>query len=147
MKKTLSLAVTVLYRDFSDFCESILQESGLSKGLLFFLLYIGKHPGCTHGEVSAYLGSDNGHTTRCVNRMIEGGFVRRDASALDRRVRRLWLTPQGAKTFHRCYNLFLQWDRERFGNVPEKTKTQARLALAALLEESGCFPQLSSESP
>lgn len=79
--------------------------------------------------------------------MIEGGFVRRDASALDRRVRRLWLTPQGEKTFHRCYNLFLQWDRERFGNVPEKTKTQARLALAALLEESGCFPQLSSESP
>lgn len=40
MKKTLSLAVTVLYRDFSDFCESILQESGLSKGLLFFLLIL-----------------------------------------------------------------------------------------------------------
>lgn len=147
MEKTLSLAVTVLYRDFSDFCEGILQESGLSKGLLFFLLYIGKHPGCTHGELSACLNSDNGHTTRCVNRMIQGGFVRRDSSALDRRVRRLWLTPRGEETFRRCHSLFLQWDRERFGCVPEQTKIQARLALTALLEESGCFPLLSKTIP
>ena len=45
--KTLSYYSTIFYRSFAAFTGEQLQAVGLNFGLLFFVIYVGKHPGCS----------------------------------------------------------------------------------------------------
>lgn len=142
MEETLSFLITVFYKDFARFCGQRLQQSGLSRGLLFFLLYIGKQPGCSPGKMSESLGTDNGHTTRSVDRLVEKGFVAKARRPEDRRGWSLTLTERGEDAYRLCHELFDEWDRERFGKLPAQVRTEAMSALQQLLEQSGMSPFL-----
>ena len=50
-QKTLSFYIAMMYRNFSSFTSKKLQEAGLNFGLLFFIIYIGKHPGCSPSQL------------------------------------------------------------------------------------------------
>lgn len=142
LEETLAFLITVFYKDFARYCGQRLQQAGLSRGLLFFLLYIGKDPGCAPGRLSEALDSDNGHTTRSVAKLVERGFVKKERSSSDKRAWSLTLTPQGREAYRLCHELFSQWDRERFGGLPEEAKTAVRDALRSLLDQSGMSPFL-----
>ena len=47
MFDTFAYLITSLRKDFTEFCNEKLQEMGLTQGLLFFILYAGKHPQCS----------------------------------------------------------------------------------------------------
>lgn len=64
MEQTLAFDINLLRGDFIQFCAQRLKELGLSQGLLYFLLYVGRHPGCSAGELASVIGADSGHTTR-----------------------------------------------------------------------------------
>ncbi|WP_071428904.1 bilirubin utilization transcriptional regulator BilQ [Angelakisella massiliensis] len=131
MQHTLSYHIICLQKDFVRFCNTRLGEMGLSRGLLFFLIYIGKHPGCSHTALSRALGMDTGHTTRSIAKLVETGFAIREPNPSDRRGLVLHLTPKGEETFHKIYELFVEWDELVFGHLA----SQQREDLTLLLDE------------
>lgn len=58
MFDTFAYLITSLRKDFTEFCNEKLQEMGLTQGLLFFILYAGKHPQCSPKELTEALHMD-----------------------------------------------------------------------------------------
>ena len=69
MERSFAHAVARLHRDFVDFCGASLQRLGLTRGLLYFLLYVGRHPGCSPSQLAAALQADTGHTARSLEKL------------------------------------------------------------------------------
>ena len=55
MVSSIAYYITLLRRDFAGYCSRELGKLGLSQGLLFFILYVGRPPGCTPGQLAAAL--------------------------------------------------------------------------------------------
>ena len=95
-QKAISYFITLLYRSFSDYSSEKLQQVGLNFGLLFFIVYIGKRPGCTPSELTKALSLDWGHSQRCITRLVEDGFITKEKSG---RHYLLNLTQRGQQAF------------------------------------------------
>ena len=78
MFDTLAYYSSVLYRHFTHYTGEKLQALGLNYGSLFFLIYVGKHPGCTPSELTKALHVDWGHSQRSVARLVEDGFMTKE---------------------------------------------------------------------
>ena len=59
---TVSSCILTLHRRFAAYTTQRLQELGLSFGMMYFVIYVGKHPGCTPSELTQRLHLDWGHT-------------------------------------------------------------------------------------
>ena len=51
---TVSSCILTLHREFAAYTTQRLQELGLSFGMIYFVLYVGKHPDCTPSEPVSY---------------------------------------------------------------------------------------------
>ena len=60
MKVKLAYYISELRRDFVKECSRKLQEDDLTPGLLYPVLYIGRHPGCSPKELTEALHMDWG---------------------------------------------------------------------------------------
>lgn len=131
--ETSSFAYQVadLKREFTLFCSERLQEMGLSIGLMFFVLYIGKHANCSPGELSEAIRMDTGHTTRSIDKLVKDGFVQKKRSEIDKRSQELALTEKGEKAFEKIYSLFRQWDQIKLKELSEEEQK----TLCSLLEK------------
>lgn len=126
MFRTFSYACTVLYRRFTQYTSARLNQLGLSFGTLFFLIYVGKHPGCTQSELTTALHLDWGHSQRTVLKLVEGGFLLREK---DGRAYRLTLSEQGQRAFTASHQVFFDWDEQALANLTSEERRQ----LTALL--------------
>lgn len=120
MNKTLAYYVSALRKDFVLYCNKELQEIGLSQGLLYFLIYIGKHKGCSPSSIAAGLNADTGHTTRSLDRLTELHFVVRRKNKQDRRAYELHLTKEGEEAFQKARILFKEWDEKILEELGEE---------------------------
>lgn len=136
MYKSLSYYVTILRRDFTAYCNRKLHELGLSQGLLFFILYVGKNPGCSHGELAEALHMDTGHVTRSLAKLETSGFIRQETRPDDRRARSLYLRDRGLEAFETSRELFNGWDREMMGDMPEPDREQLLKLLKGLTDKT-----------
>ena len=59
---TVSSCILTLHREFAAYTTQRLQELGLSFGLIYFVIYVGKHPDCTPSELTKDLHLDWGHS-------------------------------------------------------------------------------------
>ena len=66
MFQTLAFYATAFHRDFAAYTTARLQKLGLSFGLLFPLIYVGKHPGCSQAQLTSALGLDWGYSQRSI---------------------------------------------------------------------------------
>ena len=55
---TVSSCILTLHREFAAYTTQRLQELGLSFGLIYFVIYVGKHPDCTPSELTKDLHLD-----------------------------------------------------------------------------------------
>ncbi|WP_346026620.1 bilirubin utilization transcriptional regulator BilQ [Beduinella massiliensis] len=134
MQQTFSYYITVLKKDFDRFCEERLAQIGLTRGLLFFFIYIGKHPGCSPSELCAVLHADSGHTARSVDKLVQSGFVSRTRSETDGRAFSLSLTARGEEAFDSVRRLFAEWDEIVLKDTPDEERKDALRFLSALVE-------------
>ena len=132
MEQTLAFYINLLRGDFIQFCAQRLKELGLSQGLLYFLLYVGRHPGCSAGELASVIGVDSGHTTRSVEKLVQQGFMTRTRSQQDKRGVVLELTEQGRDAFVQAGRWFYQWEAQRTEGMSPEEVTQ----LKALLQKA-----------
>lgn len=133
MFSSFSFAITLLRREFQEYCNQQLGAIGLSQGLVFFLIYVGKHPDCTPNALSKTLKMDGGHTARSLTKLEQSGFLLQTPNPRDRRAHLLRLTEKGEKAFALCHNLFLQWDEARLGTLSEDERRQLMTLLQKLL--------------
>lgn len=110
MVNSLAYFIMLLRRQFADYCNERLHELGLSQGLLFFILYVGKHPGCQPKELAGNLHMDTGHVTRSLVKLEQAGFLTQESNSRDRRSRLLCLTDKGEEAFRISHELFSNWD-------------------------------------
>ena len=128
MEQTLAFYINLLRGDFTQFCAQRLKELGLSQGLLYFLLYVGRHPGCSAGELASVIGADSGHTTRSVEKLVQQGFMTRTRSQQDKRAVVLELTEQGRDAFVQAG----RWEAQRTEGMSPEEVAQ----LKALLQKA-----------
>ena len=95
-RKTLSYYSTIFYRSFAAFTGEQLQAVGLNFGLLFFVIYVGKHPGCSPSELTKALYLDWGYSQRSLNKLAADGFLSREKHG---RSYTLTLTDRGQQAF------------------------------------------------
>lgn len=123
MVTSLAYYVTLLRKDFTDYCNQQLSDMGLSQGMLFFILYVGKHPSCSPKDLAQALQMDAGHTARSLARLEQGGFLLQEVNANDRRARVLKLTEKGESAFQLSHEMFIQWDNRIMTSFPEEERT------------------------
>lgn len=121
MTETLAYHATVLSRSFSAYTSRVLDTLGLSQGLLYPLLYIGRHPDCTQTELTEALGLDWGYCQRSVLRLAEEGFLTREKRG---RAYRLSLSDKGRQAFEASHQVFFDWDAEALENLNETERGQ-----------------------
>lgn len=127
MFQTLAFYATTFHRDFAAYITARLQKLGLSFGLLFPLIYVGKHPGCTQAELTSALGLDWGYSQRSIARLVEGGFLTREKSG---RAYCLNLSEKGQEAFGLSHQVFYDWDKERLAAL-EPAERERLIALLA----------------
>lgn len=132
MTQTFAYYIMLLERDFKRYCGLRLQEMGLTQGLLYFILYIGNHPGCSPRELGQALHMDGGHVGRSLLRLDAGGFICQEQNPRDRRAHILNLTEQGMAAFQVSHDLFHQWDQE----ILKEMKPAAKQLLLVLTEQA-----------
>ena len=127
--KTLSYYSTIFYRNFATLTGEQLQAVGLNFGLLFFVIYVGKHPGCSPSELTKALHLDWGYSQRSLNKLAEDGFLSREKHG---RSYALTLTDRGQQAFVISHQVFFTWDDTRLANLNDTEKGQ----LLALLQKA-----------
>lgn len=149
MEQTLAFYINILRGDFTQFCGQRLKELGLSQGLLYFLLYVGRHPGCSAGELASVIGADSGHTTRSVEKLVQQGFMTRTRSQQDKRAVVLELTEQGREAFVQAGQWFRQWEVQRTQGLSGEELTQLKALLQKTLAGMAMprFPMESAPGP
>lgn len=130
-QKTVSYYVAMLYRSFSDFSGEKLRQVGLNFGLLFFIVYIGKRPGCTPSELTKALTLDWGHSQRCITRLADEGFITKEKSG---RHYLLQLTERGQQAFAAAHQAFFDWDDTFMAALAPEEKTQLLTLLSKAAE-------------
>lgn len=131
MVPSLAYYLMNLRNEFVAYSTKRLQEIQVSQGQLFFLLYIGKHDGCSPKQLALALQMDQGHATRTITKLIANGFLVQKENREDRRAHTLHLTNQGQEAFQLAYELFHEWDAQVLKNF----KTEDREVLMHLLAE------------
>lgn len=141
MISSLAFYITVLHKDFTGYCNGRLQELGLSQGFLFFILYVGKHPGCSPKELVQGLHMDSGHVTRSLARLEQDEFLCQEINPEDRRARILRLKEKGLEAFRISHELFSDWDKQVTEGMQGEDRARLLSLLSALAKEregEGC---------
>lgn len=110
---TVSSCILTLHREFAAYTTQRLQELGLSFGLIYFVLYVGKHPDCTPSELTKDLHLDWGHSQRSLNKLAEDGFLV-------------------------CHQVFIDWDAQSLGGLTAQERQQLLTLLQKAVQKKVC---------
>ena len=139
IQSTISFYVMEFYKQFAAYTTQQLQEFGLSFGMMYFVIYVGKHPGCTPAEMTKKLHLDWGHCQRSVIKLVEDGFMTREKQG---RSYHLGLTPAGERAFRTCHQVFFDWDAQNLSGLTDEEQHQ----LLSLLQLQFCCCKLCGSS-
>lgn len=132
MVNTLAYYSTVLSRSFAAYTAHVLEQIGLSQGLLYLLLYVGRHPGCTQSELTGALGLDWGYCQRSTLRLVEDGFFLREKRG---RAYRLSLSEKGMQAFETSHQVFFDWDDQALQPLTPEERAQLLTLLAKVKQK------------
>lgn len=131
-EQLLSHYVDNLHRDVSFFCGETLRKEGLTVGLMYFILYVCKHPGCTPAQLSRDLALDRAYVLRTINKLVENGFCERVSHPTDGRATMLYATENGERIFKISRDLLHRWDACVLEGMTEAEKEQLFVLLAKI---------------
>ena len=135
MFQTFAYYLSVLYKDFYAYAGARLHPLGVNNGLVFFVIYVGKHPGCTPSELTKTLHVDWGYSQRSVTRLVEEGFLTREKLG---RAYHLNLSDRGQQAFAVSHQVFLDWDKQNLSALSAKERSQLLSLLEKAAGSSGC---------
>ncbi len=124
MERTFAGYITELRRDFTAYCEKELEQDNITLGLLYPIIYIAKHQGCTQKQLAESLLMDNGYVTRTLKKLETLEMIKRITNNDDKRIINLFLTDNGKRIFQKSHMLFKKWDEIVFSSINTEEKEQ-----------------------
>lgn len=137
MNKSFAIFTLILEKDFVAFCNQKLHDIGITQGLLYFIIYIGKHPGCTAGDMTRDMFTDWGYTQRSVDKLVQDDFVHKQKNEQDRRSYNLSLTTKGENAFTVSHQVLFDWDSDVLQELSAEEKKQLFIILEKLVYHKG----------
>lgn len=134
MNKNLAYFASILRKDFVNTCSHELQKDRLTPGLLYPILYIGNHPGCSPKNIMQSLHMDWGHLQRSLDKLISDGWIQKEKNPKDLRSNQLNLTPDGRRIFQKSYEMIKSWDEQMLSVLTEEEQEQLFLLLSKILQ-------------
>lgn len=131
-EQLLSHFVDSLHRDVSFFCGETLRKKGITVGLMYFILYVCKHPGCTPAQLARDLALDRAYVLRTINKLVENGFCKRVSHPTDGRATMLYATEKGEEIFEISHDLLHRWDMSVLEDMTEAEKEQLFVLLSKI---------------
>ncbi len=128
MFQTFAYYLSVLHKDFCAYAGARLHPLGVNNGLVFFVIYVGKHPGCTPSELTKTLHVDWGYSQRCITKLVDDGMITKEKAG---RSYQLKLTERGEEAFGVSHQLFHDWDGQKLCVLTE----EERCTLLSLLHK------------
>ena len=119
---TVSSCILTLHKEFAAYTTQRLQELGLSFGLIYFVIYVGKH-------------LDWGHSQRSLNKLAEDGFLTKEKNG---RSYHLKLTQRGENAFVVCHQVFIDWDAQSLGGLTAQERQQLLTLLQKAVQKKVC---------
>ena len=135
MEETLAFRIVCLYKYFLAYSRKELKKLGVSFGQLPFILYAGKHPGCSQKELTEGIRIDWGYSQRTITKLAENGLILKE-SGEDQNYH-LSLTETGEKVFALSHELFRNWDEKQTGSLSESERRELSRLLDELLQGKG----------
>ena len=122
MTNSFAFYVSVLCKQFPQYCSERLSEMNVIYGQLFIIIFIGKKKVCSSKEISLALRLDAGYLTRTISKLIENGFLIQKKSEKDKRANIISLTTKGRQIFEKSHDLFQEWDKLILGSLTDREK-------------------------
>ena len=132
---TVSSCILTLHKEFAAYTTQRLQELGLSFGLIYFVLHVGRHPDCTPSELTRALHLDWGHSQRSLNKLAEDGFLTKEKNG---RSYHLKLTQRGENAFVVCHQVFTDWEAQSLGGLTAQERQQLLTLLQKAVQKKVC---------
>lgn len=82
------------YRDFTGEADALLVRYGFGRAHHRVIYFVGRNPGITVSDLLAILRITKQSLSRVLGQLMDGGFIDRRTDRDDRRLRRLYLTPE-----------------------------------------------------
>ena len=117
-------------RDFKHFMD----EAELSPTQVNVLMRLHFGGRCDVSDIGTGLGVTNAAASQTVERLVQRGLLARSEDPVDRRVKRLTLTPQGENLVERSFEARRRWMDELTGVLPLEQQEEIAAALAILTE-------------
>ena len=80
-----------------------MRRLGITRGQWLVLTRLHRRPGASHSELAEMMEVEKATAGRMIDRMEKGGWVERRADPIDRRVKRLHLTPEARRVHARMW--------------------------------------------
>lgn len=135
--KAFFFYISTLYKDFTAFCTEELRKKNMTVGLMYFILHVSRHPGCTPAQLTAALGLDRGYAVRSINKLVEDGFLHREPHPADGRATVLHTTAKGEEIFRLSHRLLRQWENRMLAGLDETETEQLFAKLQIIYQQKG----------
>ncbi len=128
--------ISILYRYGQIYLSKTLKPYGLSGGQYPFLLCIHKYPGISQENISKELAIDKGTTAKMVQKLVIGGFVKKESFKEDRRVHCLFLTERSKRALPFIKKALSEWYEVIMIDFSEEERQQASEYLKRMMENA-----------
>ncbi|GAA0125425.1 MULTISPECIES: MarR family winged helix-turn-helix transcriptional regulator [Clostridium] len=116
-EKTLSINISIFYKDFQKYCEEKLKPFKLTPGLYNYLLFIYYNPGCNLNEISTHLKVDKALTTKTIKKLLTLGYVDKLINEYDNRAFKVYPTKNSINMMEYLVTIFEQWEEKITANL------------------------------
>ena len=120
----LASYIDFFHRDAAAFCQRTLREKGVTVGLLYFILYVCKHPGCTPIQMTRDLALDRAYVLRCVQKLVEEDFFQRVPHPTDGRATVLYAKEKAVELYELSRQMLESWDQRTLACITDEEKKE-----------------------
>lgn len=139
MKEThrkLSKYTGGIYRCTQAFTSEMLKPYGLSSGSCPYLLTLYNRGGINQNEISRELNVDKAMSARELKKLIQMGYVKKEADQEDARAYKLYLTEKGRHMIPDIRRELSVWNNAITSGLEEKEKEELLRMLDIVLQEA-----------
>lgn len=135
MQVSFSYLICQLRKDYTAFLQSRLDAFELTVGLFPYLIYLEHAGACTPSAMAKQLRQDNGHITRCLDKLEKLDCLKRCRSEQDGRAFVVSLTEKGRQICQEITAANRQWEQRALENLSENQKNQLNQLLIQVVQD------------
>ena len=110
---------------------------GITRGQWLVLTRLHRHPGASHSELAEMMEVEKATAGRMIDRLVANGWVERRTQPDDRRVKRVYLTPEAERVHKRIWRVAEATVEDALASLSAHGRQAADEIVAARQEDPG----------